>query len=98
MLAGPPANPRSDRSAGWHLPRCTGGYGHSEVPMFTRQLVTAYSYLRASPLARLRVGLTLLGALVACSGDPKPLPGPSSNTVGPATGTPGTVASVTLSL
>src|ERR1035437_1329523 len=98
MLAGPPANPRSDRSAGWHLPRCTGGYGHSEVPMFTRQLVTAYSYLRASKIARLRVGLTLLGALVACSGDANPITGPSSNNFGPATVTPVTVASVTLSL
>src|ERR1035437_3928475 len=96
MLAGPPANPRSDRSAGWHLPRCTGGYGHSEVPMFTRQLVTAYSYLRASKIARLRVGLTLLGALVACSGDANPITGPSSNNFGPGTVTPAAVASVTL--
>src|ERR1019366_4558822 len=57
--------------------------------------IPAFS-IRVRKIARRRVELTLLGALVACSGDVNPITGPSSNFFGTGTVTPTTVASITL--
>src|ERR1035437_3225000 len=52
--------------------------------------------VRAGKATKRRIGLMLLGTLVACSGDANYLTGPSSNLFGTGTVTPSAVATIIL--